>query len=283
MKRFLFVAVLLFAAKAFGQIPEPGFENWSAAGPFMAPNGWGVSPGVVKSPDAYAGSWALQCKVDTFTNPFTSTLDTVAGTAYTGTMLTAPPAPGSLYGGFAFIGVLDSFIGYYKFQGAPGDSTVIMAYTSHWDAATSTRQIVQQATFSTGLASTNYQRFSVPFSAMTTAGADTAFVQVMAANPQHPFHMGTSVWVDAIEFRIQPDAVNRVQAAAFGVYPNPVTDRLYITGGSVKKASLFNMAGQMVAESANSYIDAGNVPPGVYLAHIEAADGSVVVKQLVKQ
>jgi hypothetical protein len=286
MKRFLFVAVLLFTAKAFGQtIPEPGFETWVASGPFTAPNGWSVTPGVVKSPDAHSGSWALQCKVDTFTNPMTSTLDTVPAMAYTGAAIMGPPTPGASFGGYAYSGwMADSMIGYFKFQGAPGDSMVVLGYFSYWDTVTHSRQIIKQGIFSTDQQTTIYQRFAVPVTLLGSFhNCDTAFVQVMSVNPQHPYHMGTTVLVDDISFFTFPDAVNSVQAAAFGVYPNPVSDRIYIKGENVKKATLLNMAGQVLAESTSAYIDVANVPTGMYLARIEAKDGSVTVKQLIKQ
>ena len=277
-------AALLLTTHAWAQIPEPGFETWSAAGPFLAPNGWGVSPGVTRSPDAYAGSWALQCKVDTFTNPFTSTLDTVAGTAYTGAMLTTPPAPGSLFGGFGFTGLPDSLTGYYKFQGAPGDSMLITAYASYWDTTTHSRQVLTQAMFTTGVTTATYQRFSVPFATFAfTHLPDTAFVQVSAANPQLPYHMGTSAWVDALNISLIPDAVNNVQAAGFRIYPNPFANKITIEGSNVTKATLFNILGQQVAESHTGTIDATNLPAGRYIVRLHATDGSVTTQQLIKQ
>ncbi len=286
MKRLLFAAVLLFTANAFGQtIPEPGFETWVSSGPFTAPSGWVVTPGVIKSPDAHSGSWALQCKVDTFTNPITSTLDTVPAMAYTGAAMIGPPTLGASFGGYAYSGwMADSMIGYYKFQGAPGDSMMVVGYFSYWDTVTHHRQIIKQGVFSTDQQSATYQRFAVPVSLLGSYhNCDTAFVQVMAVNPQHPYHMGTTVLVDDLSFFTFPDAVNNVQADAFKVYPNPFSGRIVISGENVKKASLLNIAGQVVAHSATGELDAAGVPPGVYFVRIEAMDGSIAVKQMVKQ
>src|SRR5262249_20573161 len=93
MKKLLFIACLLLSGNAFCQsIPNSSFETWATSGPFFAPTSWAVSPGVKQSGQAHSGSWAIQCTVDTFTNPFTSSLDTAAGTAYSGAMLMGPPS-----------------------------------------------------------------------------------------------------------------------------------------------------------------------------------------------
>lgn len=286
MKKLLFWAVLLYSASAFAQtIPEPGFETWSTGGPFQAPSGWAVSPGVIKSPDAHSGSWALQCTVDTFTNPITSTLDTVPAMAYTGAATMGPPPPGGNFGGYAYVGPMaDSFIGYYKFQGMGGDSMVITAYFSYWDTITHHRSIIKQGRFSTGASASTYTRFSVPVDLLGTWHMpDTAFVQVTAANPQQPFHMGTSVIVDDVSFFTFPDAVAAVSKASVNIYPNPFEDHLTVDGVTVKRVSMLNAIGQVVAESSNRDLYTGSLPAGIYIVNITTSDGQLVTQKIERR
>ena len=79
------------------------------------------------------------------------------------------------------------------------------------------------------------------------------------------------------------DAVDENIAANFEVYPNPMSNTLYING-DVKDVTIFNAVGQQVLfiESRNE-IDVENLSDGLYFVRINDKKGSTVVKKIVKK
>ncbi len=287
MKKIVLSAAILWATQSMAQIiPNGGFETWATTGPFLAPTGWATSPAVVQSSAAHSGSWALQCKVDTFTNPMTSTLDTVAATAYTGAAtMGPPPMPGTSFGGFAYTAWPDSITGYYKYSGAPNDSFTILAQLCKWDTATHARTIIKQARWTSAAAASNYTRFSLPLIASgSSTTPDTAFIQVFAANQQAPKHMGTSLWVDDLGFITLPNAVPQVSALAnVVVYPNPFTDKITVSGASIKSIMVRNAVGNTVITTTDKIFNTSELAPGLYYLTITNIEGEITTKQIVKR
>lgn len=286
MKKILASAALLCALQSTGQtIPNAGFETWATVGPFLAPTGWATSPAVTQSSAAHSGSWALQCRVDTVTNPMTSTLDTVAATAYTGAAtMGPPPLPGTSFGGFAYSAWPDSITGYYKYSAAPNDSFTILAQLCKWDATTHTRTIIKQARWTSAAAASSYTRFCLPLIAAGSATTpDTAFIQVFAADQQAPKHMGTSLWVDDLSFITLPNAVHQAPALANTVvYPNPFTEKITVTGTGIKTIIIRNAIGNSVITAANNVINTANLAPGIYYLTIINNAGEQTTKQIQK-
>tara|TARA_B100001057_G_scaffold402682_1_gene414680 strand:- start:7099 stop:7800 length:702 start_codon:yes stop_codon:yes gene_type:complete len=59
-------------------------------------------------------------------------------------------------------------------------------------------------------------------------------------------------------------------ATSVKVYPNPTTDKLFISSNSPQKAMLFNLAGQMVLESlSTNELNVRDIPNGVYILNLE--------------
>lgn len=77
-------------------------------------------------------------------------------------------------------------------------------------------------------------------------------------------------------------------SGSYAVYPNPVRDKLYITGAldDIKALSIYSTDG-MVAARFNSITDAGvlvnNLIEGTYLVVIETTSGSKHIRKIIKQ
>ncbi len=290
MKKVLLSFVILISTQAIGQtIPNAGFETWVASGPFLAPDGWAVSPGVIKSTDAHSGSYALQCKLDTFTNPSTSVLDTITATAYTGAQTMGPPVPGSNIGGYAFTSRPDSLTGYYKYQKAPNDSFRISVLLCKKNTVTGGRDTIASALFTSGTAISTYTRFSMPLQYVRALTPDTAVIQVLTANPQAPKHLGTSIWVDDLAFVTNPpagvDNLTEVITKPL-IYPNPFCDVLAVTPGSnaaILSMVLSNSVGSIIAHTKDKTLNTSDLPCGVYFVTILTDDGIKDTFKVIKQ
>jgi hypothetical protein len=286
-KKLVLSAALLWATQCMAQvIPNAGFETWAAVGPFLSPTGWATSPAVAQSSAAHTGSWALQCKVDTFTNPMSSTLDTIAATAYTGAAtMGPPPLPGTSFGGFAYTAWPDSLTGYFKYSGAPTDSFTILAQLCKWDTTTHTRTIIKQVRWTSNTATSSYTRFSLPLIASGSATIpDTAFIQVFAANQQAPKHMGTSLWVDDLGFVTLPNAVASAPATKnINIYPNPFTDKITVLGLAIKNLQIRTVTGKTVLTTTENIINTAELAPGLYYLTITHTTGEITIKQIVKR
>lgn len=289
MRIIILIAGLLITGNAFSQtIPNAGFETWATSGPFFAPTGWAVSPGVHQSNQMHSGSWAVQCTVDTFTNPGTSTLDTVVGTAYSGAMTMGPPIPGANLNGYAFTSRPDTLTGFTKFHAMGPDSFRVSVTLSYWDTTTHARHAIAQATFTSGINDSVYKRFSTPLQYTSSSIPDTCVIQITAANPQAPRHMGTSVWVDDMAFaNHSTTSVDEVTTNNnFVVYPNPFTDVINICeSGKIKmvRAQLFNIQGQEINNTSDNYLNTADFASGAYILRVTSNDGQISTQGIIKK
>jgi hypothetical protein len=286
--RKVMMAALFLTGHAFAQtIPNAGFETWASAGPFLAPTGWGVTPGVKQSTDAHSGSYALLCEVDTATNPMTSVLDTVPGIAYTGAQSMTPPMPGNNVGGFALASVPDSLTGFYKFQSSASDTFLITVSLYTWDTAMGARRITGSATFTSSTSDSAYFRFSVPITDSGTSYIpDSAIIIIAASNPRGKAHLGTQLLVDDLAFTMATTAVpqSAPKKEAITAFPNPFCNRIDVDahGKAVRSMMLKNTAGQTLATTTTTTIDATLLPSGTYFVVVEDVDGITYSAEVLK-
>ncbi|MFH0867600.1 MAG: T9SS type A sorting domain-containing protein, partial [Bacteroidota bacterium] len=66
-----------------------------------------------------------------------------------------------------------------------------------------------------------------------------------------------------------------------GLFPNPVTDKFFITGVENPIVSIFSIDGTFLKQVNLSEIDMRNFAQGVYVVRI-VDDGKIYVKQIVK-
>ena len=281
------VACLLATTTKAQTIPNAGFETWSTLGPFLYPDGWEPGPGLHRSTTTHSGTYALQCVVDTFTNPMTSMLDTVVPNAYTGAPVMGPPPMGSSFGGYAFTSRPDSLTGFYQFQTTAGDSFRIQVTLSHWDSTTHSRVSLAQGVFSSNVVATSYTRFSFPLQYTGSGLPDTCLIQILPANPMAPRHKGTSLLVDDLAFAKAQTAVGDVSAYNYlSVYPNPLTDEIHVTlqgNQTLESITISDLSGRVLVSGKINEINTRLLPPATYLVAIKTTDGVVRTTKIVKE
>jgi len=70
----------------------------------------------------------------------------------------------------------------------------------------------------------------------------------------------------------------------FIVYPNPVEDILTIQSSSeIASVEVYNLAGQLIANSTNGKISLGKASQGLYIIKISFADGSTATQKVIKK
>jgi len=265
----LFTTMLISASMpCFSQvIPNASFENWAQAGPFLAPIDWATSPSVLQSTDAYSGSFSVLLQVDTFTNPQTSTLDTIAPSIYTGAQtMGPPPPPGTSFGGYAFTDRPTSISGWLKMNAVNGDVAMLDVQLSKWNTTSNTRDIIGSVQQQNNISVATYTPFSFPINYTSSAVPDTAFIQISLGNPQQR-SMGSQLWVDDLAFSTTFSAAiqNTASQQVWQVYPNPANNLLHITSNNQNyTATLINSIGQVVLQTNSASADVSHLPNGNY-------------------
>ncbi len=73
-------------------------------------------------------------------------------------------------------------------------------------------------------------------------------------------------------------AVQQEQKAT--IFPNPAKDRIYVKGATAARIELINMIGEPVLDeplTASGLVLLTDIQPGMYIAHIYDADGTVIL------
>ena len=128
---------------------------------------------------------------------------------------------------------------------------------------------------------------NVPESEETTFEECPSSMKIYVPNSSVNKYKSKQPWKN---FMILPlnDAVSE-QSSSFNVYPNPVTDNLYIEiDNNVDEITIYNIAGVVVYQQTMDYgrnsltIDASGFNNGVYFVKIKSRDQEVI-KKIIKQ
>ena len=224
------------------QIPNAGFENWTAG----APNSWltnnvpTIATPITQSSDAHSGTYSMQGAVISY--------------------LTIPYTPTA----FAYFTINDrysSLMGWYKFSPVGGDSLVAFIYFLK------NQSLIGFGYFSTGATTSSYTQFTAPLEYMPAAGVpDSAWIEILIIPSGNDVHTGSTFKIDDLTF----GPVTGVQEsfsitpAVFALsqnYPNPFNPATKIsyqipTDGLVQ-LEVYNILGKTLETLVNEEKPAG--------------------------
>jgi hypothetical protein len=273
--------VFTISLTVFSQIPNPGFEQWSAGNP----DNWFTSnlppfgvPITQVSPGR-SGSWAARGEVITIT---------------TGDTLIPLLSAGIAGGGFPVTEKYTQLNGYYKFSPIGDDIILIgvLMYKGNISVGSGTNLISALAT--------NFTTFSVPISYNSGEIPDKCIIQIAITNSNPIFHPGSYFIMDDLSLS-NPTTIGDQSLASipeayemFQNYPNPFNPVTHIRYGiptaSEVNIEVYNSLGQRVAVLENDYqtagyhvvdFDAARFPSGIYFYRIDAGSFHKMMKMIL--
>jgi hypothetical protein len=194
------------------QIPNSGFEDWTAG----EPDGWTTSNipiagliNITQTTDSYSGTYAVRGEVVNF-----------AGTPWAPVIQSGPGATG-----FAISEKYLSFELYYKFTSNGGDKFSVNVGLEKEGTPVAQGAVALPADVS------NYTYLSVPLNYMIDEVPDWAFIQISITGPitGPDVHLGSLMYVDELSFSLLAGIGNTTAPGLTGkCYPNPAADIINI-------------------------------------------------------
>jgi hypothetical protein len=270
---------VIIASNVFAQIPNAGFENWTAGSltGWASNNAPGAYTTVTSSTTAHSGSYAVRGDVITFTSIIIQPIIQSGANAK----------------GFAYTQRPTAFTGYYEFfpAASSGDKFAINVLLLKGGLSGTTVAIALPQP-STSVSS--YTQFTVPLTYLTADTPDTCIIQIQIIGPgtgaQATPHVGSYFLLDDIAFTGATNVASRQASVPTELqldqnYPNPFnpTTNISFTVRSDGKATLsvFNLLGQQVGTLFDGPVSSGrlyratfnasDLPSGVYFSRLDFA------------
>lgn len=269
MKNLLLSLIFSAPYLLFSQwVNNGGFENWTTGDPagWQSPNQYtfGTNTVTKETVDVYAGvnSAKLESK-SVFGYP-------VPGILTNGKInvnLSGNP-PVTISGGFYFNLKPDNLIGYYKYAPSGGDFCYVWAYLLKVNLQTNLNDTVASAQFSSGITTNSWTSFTAPFNYTSSDTPDSIQITIVSSDPAATV-VGSVLKVDDIDLSGGNLGVAKFSLLkSVNIYPNPVTDLLYIhlsrSSGVVTTVTFYSLVGQKVKEI--------NLPAGTEISTVNLRD-----------
>lgn len=270
--------------------PNPGFENWTQVGNRFDPNNWNtLNPSTsilnvltctrASGVDAHSGTYAIKL---TTKSVFGQTANGIATTAK---IKTIPPY--GVSGGIAYTARPDSMVGWFKYSPAsPADS----GFIEYISQAPNKDTVGFARIYTSNVAVTTYQRFSVPINYWSAATPDTAYWLFSASDGVNPV-INSSLFIDDIDLVFNTTGINSNVAINNFAVTNFVNDNiLKVVNNSSSQAQLTIMdnAGrtvkQLTVSIGENNFSTEALASGVYFYKIvQPKQDSAVTGKLVRQ
>lgn len=287
----------LFAFTASAQIPNPGFETWTAATGYETPNSWGTANPLTTAFSVYT------CEKGTTSAPEGSnyikltsksaTIVTIPGIAVTGTIGLSGTTP-TVSGGFPSTTRPASLSGKWQYMASGlSDHAHIMVFLSKWNTTTNKRDTVAYTDSVLSGMAMSWAPFDINLRYYSGKTPDSALI-VLASSGTAPV-AGSYLWVDALAFSGSvPSGVVTVNGSSNPtvIFPNPtstlttvyfnsnnggpVTFSISGIDGKIEKTMSIN-----AVRGENSVpVDVAALPRGIYFLRIES-DGGTETKKII--
>jgi hypothetical protein len=259
-------------------IPNSGFENWVQQGPGMVPTAWGNNPTATKSTDAHSGSFAVQCKTDSFTDPM-GNVKIMPGILFLGMR---GMGPNSNLPGSPFNIRPDSFVGWFKYAPKGQDAFKADVLFTKWNTTWNKQDTIGKAVLM-GDAAVNYTRFSIPVEYSSWATPDSVQISFGSGNPQNP-ELGSTLIIDDISFVTKPNASVKELNNQLNVFPNPTNGTISINHNIAKTLDIYKLDGSHIKSykiegQETLQIDISYLSNGIYLISNNNNQHTTFIKQ----
>lgn len=294
-KTFLsLTAVLLTSASLFAQIPNNGFENWTAVGTYSVPNGWGTLNNTTTLAGIYTATKGTPGSPGTSYLKLTSkTIATsvVNGIAVSGVLDSMTMTPKS---GFAFNQRPASFTGKWQHMIYGTSQGSILVTLTRWDSGTNMRIPVASGSVTLSGMAMAWANFSIPLTYADGNNPDSCII-VLKASGSAPTN-NDYLWVDNLAFAGTVTGLKN-QESFFSdvfVFPNPSAETININLNlkSAQKVSveLIDMTGKVVVTKdlgilqgdTKQAININGISKGTYVLKVVAEKGTEVRKIIIE-
>jgi hypothetical protein len=301
-KQFTLFFSLLLTGAAIAQIPNAGFESWTAHTGYDTPDNWGNPNPYTSSFSTYTvekgsgtpipfGSYYLRLTTKTVGTPPVSAV--VPGVAASGTITYTPPSTISVSGGFPSTIRPLSLTGSWQFMAFGSDQGRIAVLLSKWNSALNKRDTVSFTNYLLPGMVMSWAAFTIPLTYQSGKLPDTALI-VASSSGTTPV-VGSYLWLDNLAFAGNvPSGVVTITTdqANTTIFPNPAktsaTLYYYSLLSGEAKISFIDVSGRTVkvikasvATGSNDIqLNLSGLMKGNYLISLSNGFGTEV-KQLV--
>jgi hypothetical protein len=289
MKRILVLACLVSILTVQGfaqQFPNASFEAWTSG----EPDYWNTSnmnilgldfSGVVTKDNSnpQQGNSSAKLTVVTKSIPFIGTSFTVQGALTLGTLNIDPIAQtASLTGGYAFTGMPQKLVGYFKYQPVNNDTCAFG--WGLFKTNNGVQDTIGYAAIDTAGTFNTWTYFEIPLAYTIWEAPDTMNILFVNSNPLDGLvHTGTKMWVDNLSFVYGTVGIEGVTGVkGLNIYAEPFARQLILSASFEKPEtldiSLYNMAGaetnrwKRTMQQSTERLDLNNLVPGTYVIRI---------------
>lgn len=188
--------------------------------------------------------------------------------------------------GTAFTFRPDSISGIYKFEDSLSpvqEYGKIQILLKKFNPTTQRADTVGFAESQTELSSgLQWKRFSIPLQYLNSNIPDSVLVLIYSST-----YSGkpTTLWLDKVQFVYSSVYVHeKPDKKAISVFPNPVVDKLYLSGTTpADNYQLFDLTGnELQSGKCNSFVPAVDLPGGVYYLKISGIHKDITTVKVVK-
>lgn len=282
MKRTLLpLSLVLISGASFAQIPNGGFESWTASGMgYDDPDSWITwniltygSAGELSCEEISPGAVGSSCaKVTTIDVPG---LGTLPGLIFVGNTTAA---------GWPYDQRPEALNGQIKFDIPAGDGALISAGFTRWNAGT-------QETIGAGVLAippgtqASWQDISIPITYTSSADPDTATVVIMSSSGGGV--AGSTIWVDDLSFGAFASVNEAGSYSDFTLAPI-ANDQVQVTAGrEMDELSFIDMSGRVMntqqLAGLTATVDLTGMATGVYVARVRFATGEFASRVFVRR
>jgi hypothetical protein len=292
--RNLSILFLLFVETAMAQTPQflnNGFENWEIRTvnsiPYNDPSNWyslnslkqfGFDEGTTKSTDAHSGQYSVM--LESIENNFGD----IPGLLTINYMMDATGTPDFSLNKIAFIGRPSSLTFWFKSIPESGDYSAMAMLLTKWNDTTQTGDTIGYALWENSDIVDTFTFANLLITYLSNETPDSVYF--IASSSKDGFNpiTGSRMWIDDLVLNYTPTGIKeQIKDNNLSVYPNPIMDKVYISGlSSSMKILLLDQTGRelKISLDQNNSIDTKELGKGIYFLNIQSETTLQTIKLL---